>query len=257
MQMLHEHSRPFWCTSIRSQFMSLRTHRWTVRVPREDVGAAMKKHTSSHCAETSEGEINRKQRHRKPRETGTTAVSSNTDDENTLDFWRLIIISIVKTLELSGDNEKYKVGRVIRQVSQLPSPSPTPVKSHIEQSVVCLSRHAWNPACTTKEEEVEIMKYRNVWEKGKLQKHGLSNWNTKNYGEVTEREARERNCKTVSNWNRFFFFVLFCFSPSGFQENRKYREEHETLNTQKLLHGPQDVAPTRRTANKLTSFLDG
>lgn len=36
-------------------------------------------------------------------------------------------------------------------------------------------------------------------EKGKLQKEGLSNWNTKNYGEVTEREARERNCKTACN----------------------------------------------------------
>lgn len=36
-------------------------------------------------------------------------------------------------------------------------------------------------------------------EKGKLQKEGLSNRNTKNYGEVTEREAWERNCKTVFN----------------------------------------------------------
>lgn len=43
-------------------------------------------------------------------------------------------------------------------------------------------------------------------EKGKLQKEGLSNWNTKNYGEVTEREAWERNCKTVCNWNALFFF---------------------------------------------------
>lgn len=40
-------------------------------------------------------------------------------------------------------------------------------------------------------------------EKGKLYKEGLSNWNTKNYGEVTEREAWERNCKTVCNWNVF------------------------------------------------------
>lgn len=41
-------------------------------------------------------------------------------------------------------------------------------------------------------------------EKGNLQKEGLSNRNTKNYGEVTEREAWERNCKTVAT--EMFFF---------------------------------------------------
>lgn len=57
-------------------------------------------------------------------------------------------------------------------------------------------------------------------EKGKLQKEGLSNWNTKNYGEVTEREARERNCKTACNWNSCvcLFAVFFVsFSQKGWK----------------------------------------
>lgn len=49
-------------------------------------------------------------------------------------------------------------------------------------------------------------------EKGKLQKEGLPNWNTKNYGEVTEREALERNCKTAYNCN--FFLVSPAFTES-------------------------------------------
>lgn len=49
--------------------------------------------------------------------------------------------------------------------------------------------HVSNFVCTSEEEEVEIMKYRNLRKKGKHLKQTLSNWNTKNYGEVTEREA--------------------------------------------------------------------
>lgn len=51
----------------------------------------------------------------------------------------------------------------------------------------------------SEEEEVEIMKYRNLGEKGKLQQQSQHNRKNKakNYGEVTEREARTGNCEAM------------------------------------------------------------
>lgn len=63
-------------------------------------------------------------------------------------------------------------------------------------------------------------------EKGKLQKEGLSNWNTKNYGEVTEREAWERNCKTVCNWNACCFFLTRLFSQKAAEGTRIQKVSH-------------------------------